>query len=354
MIPVNKPTINKSTSMIRDLDRALESRYVTNFGPFHNELEEQIQQISGGYTQLCNNATTGLIASISCLVEETGEIITPAFTFPATTQAIRILGHDPVYADSMPNSFNICPVEVERLITDRTKAIVAVQCYGFTDGVVELSEIAKRHGIPLIFDAAHAFTSTVNGLKLSEYADAVIYSFHATKLFNCIEGGAVIVKSEELKNGIKSFINFGMNSKSEITSYGFNGKLSELHAIVGIHNLQSLSYDIIARKKIYELYQLLITTAEVEHFKFTSDFNFAYFPLLFTKEENLIEILDKLKSQKILARRYFYPLAVPKNESVLNTFDNAKRYSDCVICLPLFPDLDPTEVKKIAGIINAI
>ena len=354
MIPVNKPTINKSTSMIRDLDRALESRYVTNFGPFHNELEEQIQQISGGYTQLCNNATTGLIASISCLVQETGEIITPAFTFPATTQAIRILGHDPVYADSMPNSFNICPVEVERLITDRTKAIVAVQCYGFTDGVVELSEIAKRHGIPLIFDAAHAFTSTVNGLKLSEYADAVTYSFHATKLYNCIEGGAVVVKSKEIKNDIKSFLNFGMNSKSEITSYGFNGKLSELHAIVGIHNLQSLNNDIIARKKIYELYQSLITTAEVEHFKFTSDFNFAYFPLLISNEKQVIKVLEQLKLQEILARRYFYPLAVPKSGIVSYNLQNAKRFSDHTICLPLYPDLDFIEVKKISDIVNAI
>ena len=354
MIPVNKPTINKSTSMIRDLERALESRYLTNFGPFHNELQEQIQKISGGYTQLCNNATTGLIASISCLVEETGEIITPAFTFPATTQAIRLLGHTPVYADSMQNSFNICPVEVERLITDRTKAIVAVQCYGFTDGVIELSEIAKRHGIPLIFDAAHAFTSTVNGTKLSEYADAVIYSFHATKLFNCIEGGAVILKSEKLKNKIKSFINFGMNSQSEITSYGFNGKLSELHAIVGIHNLKKIDKNIAKRKIIYEKYQSLIVTPHVSHFEFNQDFNFAYFPLLFFNEKHVTKVLENLSLQKILARRYFHPLAVPKTEKALLALQNAKRFSDGIICLPLYPDLEFVEVKKIADIINEI
>lgn len=354
MIPVNKPTIKNSNSMLKDIKNALDSRYVTNFGPYHNEFENKIQRITGGYTQLCNNATTGLIASISCLLEETGEVITPAFTFSATTQAIKILGHTPVYADCMSNSFNICPSEVERLITNQTKAIVAVQCYGFTDGVPELSKIAKKFDIPLIFDAAHAFMSTVNGSQLSQYADAVVYSFHATKLFNCIEGGAVVLNTKKLKTKIKSFINFGMDANSEIKSNGLNGKLSELHAVVGLHNLRDIQDDIVKRRTLYQIYQSTIVNPKLTHFKFNSDFNFAYFPLLFDNEKSLLKVLKNLNSEQVFARRYFYPLAIPLGATVKSNLVNAISYSDRVLCLPLYPDLKKQDIIKITNIINAI
>lgn len=353
MIPVNRPTTNKTDAMLDSLERVLDSGYLTNFGPFHNDFEQKVESIVGGNVQLCNNATTALIAAISCLSDGIGEIVTPAFTFSATTQAIRLLGHTPIFADSALDSFNVCPHQVEKLISSRTKAIVAVQCYGYTHGAIELFEIARRHGIPLIFDAAHAFTSTVNAEKLFKFADAVVYSFHATKLFNCVEGGAVTVKSQELKSQVKSFINFGMDRDSAITSLGLNGKLSELHAAVGLHNLESLTADILKRKNIAQRYSSMIQTPNVTISSACKDFNFAYYPILFVAESDLIRTQAKLLAEDIHARRYFHPLAIPKNQGGCD-MENALRYSKHVLCLPLYPDLKLEQVDRIADIINDV
>lgn len=358
-IQVTRSSMPPYEEYIEEIKDLWESHWLTNMGQKHKQLEKELMEYLN--TPNISLFTNGHLAleNIIAALELTGEVITTPFTFASTTHAIVRNGLTPVFCDINFDDYTIDVDKLERLITDKTSAIVPVHVYGNICDVNEIKRIADKHKLKVIYDAAHTFGITVDGVSVANFGDASMFSFHATKVFNTIEGGAVTCKDEKLSKKLANIKNFGITGQESVEYVGGNAKMNEFQAAMGICNLRHIDKEIEKRKAVVERYierldniqgiRLCKPQAGVKS-------NYAYFPVLFDGYRlNRDEVFEKLKEENIFARKYFYPLT-SEFECYNRRFDIqktpvAKYVENRILCLPLYSDLSLEYVDKICNII---
>lgn len=363
-LTVTSPLLPPLEDFIESLKDIWDKKWLTNVGEYHRKLEEELcKYLKVPYISLFTNGTLPLMAALQAL-RITGEVITSPYSFVATTHSLWWNGIKPVFVDIDPNTCNIDPEKIEAAITPRTTAIMPVHVYGTPCDVDKIQSIADKYGLKVIYDAAHAFGVEVNGNSVLNYGDLSTLSFHATKVFNTIEGGALVCHDAKTKQRIDYLKNFGFADEITVVAPGINGKLDEVRAAYGLINLKSVDGAIAARKKITALY-----TENLKSIKGISKIsidesikqNYSYYPVFINESEYGIsrdELYFKLKDHNILGRRYFYPLisefstyrgldsASPEKLPVAHSIANS------VICLPLHHSLTEEDVDRIIDIIR--
>ena len=337
------------------LKEVWESGILTHNGPMVQRLEQELTQtLDLDHFVVVSNGTIALQMAIKALELE-GEIITTPFTWIATVSAIKWEGCTPVFCDIDPQTLNIDSQKIEDLITDRTVAIMPVHVFGNPCDVEAIEQIAKKHKLKVIYDGAHAIGSVYRGKSLLEFGDITATSLHATKLFNTAEGGGCVAKKPELVEKLKRIRFFGHNTQKDIVEDGFNGKMTEVHAALGLANLKYLDKVLQDRKKKYALYLqgLEGTTGLTFQKQVHGEINYSYFPVIFDTEADLKRIEQKLNEKNIYPRRYFYPS--------VNTYEKIVEYRACpisediskrILCLPLFFSLPEEEIERIIALIR--
>jgi dTDP-4-amino-4,6-dideoxygalactose transaminase len=338
------------------IEKIFESKRITNSGALVQELQERLEAYLGvKHVLLVSNGTAALQIAYK-LLELEGEVITTPFSFVATTSSIVWEGLTPVFADIDPQSFNIDTHNIEKLITKNTSAIVPVHVFGNACNVEAIEEIADRNNLKVIYDAAHAFNVKYKGQGILNYGDISILSFHATKLFHTIEGGALIINDDEMYERAKSMINFGIDTRSgtgAIEVLGINAKMNEFEAAMGLCVFDEIDTIIEKRKRVVEYYEEnLKTVLQLQKYHLHASNNYSYFPVVFDSEETLLEVLDQLNAKEIFPRRYFYPsletLPYLKQFQLQQVSDDISKR---ILCLPLYPGLEPEVQNKIVDII---
>jgi dTDP-4-amino-4,6-dideoxygalactose transaminase len=337
------------------------SKQLTNNGPFHQQFEKELANYLGvKYVSLFNNATTGLLVAIKAL-ELKGEIITTPYSFVATAHSIMWSGLTPVFVDTDSYAGNLNPGKVEEAINDKTGGILAVHNYGIPGDVDGLQKVADKYNLHLLYDAAPAMGVKYKGKSIFDYGDLAVMSFHATKIFTTFEGGAIISHSKEIKAKIDSLKNFGIDGPELVSGLGTNGKMHEEEAALGLLQLKYLDNNISKRKDIYEFY--INSLESINNIRILSltkflKYNYAYFPVFFN-EGILVrdKIYNKLQENNIFCRKYWYPLIT--NHSIYRNLvgydlPNARKLSESVLCLPIYPDLNIEDVKTVAKIIRQL
>lgn len=341
-----------------------ESKMLTNNGNFHQKLEEELAKyLKVPYLSLFTNGTLPLITALQAM-RITGEVITTPFSFVATTHSLWWNGIKPVFVDIEPETCNLDPSKIEAAITPRTTAIMPVHVYGKPCKTKEIQEIANKYGLKVIYDAAHAFGVEINGESILNFGDMATLSFHATKVYNTLEGGALVVHDEQTKKRIDYLKNFGFASETEVVAPGINSKVDEVRAAYGLLNLKQVDHAINSRRKVAIRYRDELQG--VKGITFFNDIpgvrhNYSYFPIFINAEEYGMtrdELYFKMKEYNVFGRRYFYPLI-----STFSTYrgldsanpDNlpvATQMSNNVICLPMHHALSENEVEYILQIIK--
>ena len=338
-----------------------ESRWLTNMGEKHRAFEAALRDyLACEHLALTVNGHLALEALLQAF-DLHGEIVTTPFTFASTTHAIVRCGCTPVFCDIDPETFTLDPGKLERLITAKTAAILPVHVYGTLCDVDAIDAIAKRHGLPVIYDAAHAFGVFREGVSAASFGDAAMFSFHATKVFHSVEGGLAVCRDKETLQRICDLKNFGIHGPEEVPYVGGNAKMNEFCAAMGLCNLRHLDAWIAARKAVVEHYRTRLSgTAGL---KLSTEqkgvqSNYAYFPVVFDGYKvDRDQVFERLAEHNIIARKYFYPIT--------NTFDCyrgrpgfdpaltpiAQYMGDRVLTLPLYADLKPDDVDRICDII---
>ena len=360
MITVTKSSLPKLDKYIEYLKKIWTTRWLTNDGEYTKLLEERLKAyLRIKNLALVSNGTLALQLALRVL-DLKGEVITTPFTFIATTNAIVWERLKPVFADIDPQTFNIDPAEVERKITEKTSAILAVNVYGNSCCMEELQEIAEKHELRLIFDSAHAFGVEYKNKSVLDYGDMSTLSFHATKVFNTIEGGAIASVKEELTQKVKTIRNHGIKSEEEVVLPGTNAKMNEFQAAMGLCNLENLELNLQLRKKLYDEYKERLGCEPVKFQEITaSKYNYSCMPVCFESGRIRNEVSDELLRKGIKSRKYFYPLTVKadyfreKTQDLSNKsgLDVASSISERILCLPLYPDLDTSTVDQIVKVI---
>ncbi|MGI6220702.1 MAG: DegT/DnrJ/EryC1/StrS family aminotransferase [Coriobacteriales bacterium] len=360
-IAVTRSSMPPFEEYVAEIADIWDSRWLTNFGTKHNQLIEELKPIIGDAgIALFTNGHNALEAVLAAFNFGEGEAITTPFTFASTTHAISRTGLTPVFCDIDPETCCIDVSQIESLITERTKAIVPVHVYGMMCDADAIDAIARKHGLKVIYDAAHAFGARKAGVPAGMLGDASMFSFHATKVFHSIEGGCVVYKDEALAERIREQQNFGMDSAGEVNVVAGNAKMNEFQAAMGLCNLRHLDDAIAARKAATERYrERLGDAAGVTLLEPQSDVesNYAYFPAFFDPavfEGGRGGVAEKLAADNILARKYFYPLTcdfpcyagLPHADVPV-----ARKMADSVLALPLFEDLTPEMVDRICDCI---
>jgi len=355
-IYVTQPSLAPLQEYMEILKGVWERGILTHNGPIVQELEKQLAAKLGLNNFVAvSNGTIALQMAIKAL-ELHGEIITTPFTWIATVSAIKWEGCIPVFCDIDPETLNIDPTKIEALITDKTVAIMPVHVFGNPCDVEAINIIAKKHNLKVIYDGAHAIGSTYNGKSVLEYGDISATSLHATKLFNTAEGGACITNNNELHEKLKRIRFFGHNKVKDIVEDGFNGKMTEVHAALGLANLKYYDDVLIDRKEKYLYYRDAFSKLDFVNFQEfrIGEANYSYFPVIFDTEQRLMEIEKRLNDENIFARRYFYPS--------VNTLTNIVEYQGCpisedvserILCLPLYNGLNMSDINSIINIIEA-
>ena len=362
-ILVSQPTLPNLDDFVESLKVIWERKWLTNNGEFHKEFEQKLADYLGvKYVSLFSNGTLALISALQTL-RITGEVITTPYSFVATTHALHWNSIKPVFVDVDPVYGNIDPVKIEAAITPKTTAILPVHVYGNPTDVERIGEIAETYGLKIVYDAAHAFGVEKNGNSVLNFGDLSILSFHATKTFNTIEGGAIVCKDESTKKRIDYLKNFGFAGETTVVAPGINAKMNEVQAAYGLLQLESYSKLTKRRQDLANLYRKLLKDIkgiralyDIENIKH----NYSYFPIFINEEEfgmTRDELYFKLKEEGIYGRRYFYPLisefptyrglasSNPENLKVASQIANE------VICLPIYPSLNDSDIQSI---INAI
>ena len=338
-----------------------DTHFLTNMGAKHKQLEKDLLD----YLKTSNITlfTNGHLA-LECIIAafdfpKGGEVITTPFTFASTTHAIVRNDLKPVFCDINSEDFTIDASKIESLITEKTCAIVPVHVYGNLCNVEEIEKIAKKYNLKVIYDAAHTFGVEKNGIGVSNFGDASMFSFHATKVFNTIEGGAVIYKDSSLKKKLNDLKNFGITGPESVEYVGGNAKMNEFQAAMGICNLRHVDGEILKRKAVVERYRERLENIEGIKLSIIQEgvkSNYAYFPAVFDNYKYMRdEIFEKLGAANIVARKYFYPLINDfecyRDKYSSNQTPVAKYIADRVLCLPLYADLELEVVDRICDII---
>ncbi len=356
MINVTKTYLPSFDEYAAVLKRAWDNNQITNNGVLLKELEEKLKEYLGVEDLLvCSNGTIVLQMALKAF-NITKEVITTPFSYVATTNAILWEGCTPVFVDIKPDTFCIDANKIEESITENTEAILATHVYGFPCDVDAIEKIAGKYNLKVIYDAAHAFGSTYKGKSLLSFGDIATCSFHATKIFHTVEGGAIICNDKELLQKLSLYRSFG-HRYDDYFSVGINGKNSELHAAMGLCVLPKLNDIIAKRKQIFEMYDGLLTGNKTCRNFFTEDFvyNYGYYPTVFESEEVMLKVRAALLEKQISARRYFYPSL--NRLPFLNQkqcCEISESISKRVLSLPLFYDLKIADVVNICNIINAV
>lgn len=336
-----------------------ETHLLTNNGVFHAQLEEEIKKyLKVNEVTLFTNGHLALENAIQAL-GLSGEVITTPFTFVSTTHAISRNNLIPVFCDIDSETYTIDPNKIEALITDKTSAIVPVHVYGNVCDVDKIEEIAKKHNLKVIYDAAHAFGVLYKNKSIANYGDISMFSFHATKVFNTIEGGCLAFNNGKYKTKLERLKNFGIKNEDVIDQIGGNAKMNEFQAAMGLCNLENISLSIARRKQIYLLYKELLENIKgIKLNKIQENVvsNYAYFPVLVEKDYGITrdELYELLKSHNIFSRKYFYPATneIECYKENANKTPIAAEVSRKILTLPLYEDLEPENVKRICKIIK--
>lgn len=352
------PSFEEYADEIKDI---WDSRWLTNMGPKHQKLQRELENYLGvEKVDLVTNGHMALELAFQALGLK-GEVITTPFTFASTTQAIVRSGLEPVFCDVDPVTFTMDTAKIESLITDKTCAIAPVHVYGNICDVEGIDRIAKKHGLKVIYDAAHTFGVRVNGRGIASFGDVSCFSLHATKVFNSIEGGALCFADEEFGKEIVRLKNFGISGDAAIDSIGTNAKMNEFCAAMGLCNLRHVDEEIAKRKAVVERYMDNLSGTEGLKFNPVQEGvtpNYAYFPVFFDAEvfgETRNAVHERLAQNDVMARKYFYPLtsafACYNGRYDPELTPTAKRLSEQVLCLPLYADLTLSDVDRICDII---
>ncbi|SDM13250.1 dTDP-4-amino-4,6-dideoxygalactose transaminase [Daejeonella rubra] len=353
MIPVTKPFLPKAKEYDDYLHSIWERQWLTNNGPLVNEFELKLKNYLGlEHLLYVSNGTVALQIAIKAL-DLKGEIITTPFSFVATTSSIVWEGCKPVFTDIDPETFNIDPEKIEAAITPNTSAILATHVYGNPCDIDAIQTIADRHHLKVIFDAAHCFGTKYKGKSVFEYGDISTTSFHATKLFHSIEGGAVFTRKPELLKKMAFMRNFGHNGQEDYSELGINGKNSEFHAAMGLCNLKYVD-EILKRRKLLSLYYIQkLSNLKASFPKHNGDFssNYAYFPVLFDTKELMLKCLSDLETEKIYCRRYFFPSLSNLPYVQKTSLPVCDSIVERIICLPLYHTLTYSDLDLITRII---
>ncbi len=362
-ITVTSPLLPSLDEFIPYLQQIWDSKWITNNGQFHKQLEAALAEYLGvEFVSLFTNGTLPLITALQALGIK-GEVITTPYSFVATTHALWWNGIKPVFVDIDPDTCNLDPDKIEAAITEKTTAIMPVHCYGVPCDTERIQAIADKHGLKIIYDAAHAFGVRVNGESILNAGDMSTLSFHATKVFNTVEGGALVCHDAETKKQIDFLKNFGFAGETSVVAPGINSKMDEIRSAYGLLNLQQVDKAIEARKQVAEFYRKsLRSVAGVRVFDDMPGVrhNYSYFPILINAEEYGMtrdELYFKMREQNVLGRRYFYPLI-----STFDTYKNlesstpanlpvATRIADEVICLPMYYGLTEEDLERVVGCI---
>ncbi len=355
-IYVTQPSLASLSEFVAYLEGVWERGILTHNGPLVQQFENELESKLGiEHFTLVTNGTIAIQMAIKAL-ELKGEIITTPFTWVATLSAIQWEGCTPVFCDINEDTLNIDVTKIEELITDKTVAIMPVHVFGNPCDVNAIERIAKKYNLKVIYDAAHAIGSTYNGKSLLEYGDISATSLHATKLLNTAEGGGCITKNEALKEKLHRIRFFGHDQNKEIVEEGFNGKVTEVHAALGLANLKYYNDVLSDRKQKYQLYKNELKHIDSIRFQKIDkgECNYSYFPVIFESEELLLKVEAALNKQKVFPRRYFYPS--------VNTLSEIVRYkhmpvsedvSKRILCLPLYFKLEILEIEGIIKIIRS-
>lgn len=363
-------TITVTTPLLPDLDdfnsllkEIWSSKWITNNGQFHQKLEEALcNYLKVPFISLFTNGTLPLLTALQAL-RISGEVITTPYSFVATTHSIWWNGIRPIFVDIDPSNCGIDPDKIEAAITPRTTAIMPVHCYGKPCDNKRIQAIADKYGLKVIYDAAHAFGVEVDGESVLNWGDMSTLSFHATKVYTTIEGGAIVMHDKATKKRIDYLKNFGFASETEVVAPGINGKLDEVRAVYGLLNLKQVDKAINARHQVAIQYREAFQN--VKGIRFFNDMigvkhNYSYFPIFINAEEYGMtrdELYFKLRDHNILGRRYFYPLI-----STFSTYSglpsaspdnlpNATRIANEVICLPMHHELSTDDINRIIELI---
>lgn len=352
---VTQPTLASLEEYSELLKEVWDSGILTHNGPKVKLLEEKMKEkLDISNFTLVLNGTVALQMAIKALKLK-GEIITTPFTWVATISAINWEGCKPIFCDINPETLNIDEDKIESLITKDTVGIMPVHVFGTACNVEKIEAIAKKHKLKVIYDAAHAIGSLYKGKSLLQFGDISATSLHATKLFNTGEGGACITNSTNLNEKLKRIRFFGHNQDKEIVEDGFNGKMTEIHASLGIANLKYFDEVLEDRKAKYLLYKDLLSEAKSLRFQKIeeNETNYSYFPVIFSSEEQLVQIEKKLNSNNIFPRRYFYPSVNTYTEIVeYQPAPISEDISKRVMCLPLYYSLTKEEIKLIVNFVR--
>lgn len=361
---VTQPSLPELDDFIPYLERIWESKWLTNNGQFHQQLEEKLADFLGvKYVSLFTNGTLALLTALQTL-KITGEVITTPYSFVATTNSLWWNNLKPVFVDVDPVYGNLDPNKIEAAITPQTTAIMPVHVYGNPCEVERIQEIADVYGLKVIYDAAHTFKNKYKGKSIHSFGDLSTMSFHATKPFNTMEGGAIICHDEKTKQRIDYLKNFGFADEITVTAPGINSKMNEMQAALGLLQLKHYDNYISKRKNIDKAYRNGLANevgiSMMEENEWTTDHNYPYFPIFIDKEygKTRDELYYNLKENNIFGRRYFYPLissfstyrglpsSAPQNLKI------AEKLASQVICLPMYPNLEMSDVDRVVNLIK--
>ena len=359
-IYISQPLLPDLDSLQLEIKEIFESNWVTNHGLKHNLLENKLKKVlKVPNVSVFNNGTIALLTALKAMNLPLGsEVITTPFTFPATPHCISWNGLKPVFCDINPETMTIDADKIEELITPDTSAILPVHVYGFPCDVNKIDKIAKKNDLKVIYDGAHTFSTEIEGRGIGTFGDITVFSFHATKLFNTLEGGCLAYNDDSLKEKIYNLRNFGIKNEEEVVDIGINGKMNEVQASIGLLNLKLFRNEQLKRMKIKKLYISKLKTIKnirIPDMPQNTTESFQYFPIVIEEDFPLTrdQLYDEFKKYNIFTRKYFYPLCsdyeVYKNipSSSKDNLPVANDIKNKVLCLPFYGHLDDEIVVRI-------
>ncbi len=362
---VTRPMLPNVEDYKKEIEEIFASQWITNMGPKNNEFEDKLKDVlKVPNVSVFNNGTIALIIALKALNLPYGsEVITTSFTAAATPHCITWNGLKPVFCDIEPNTMTIDADKIESLITPNTSAILGVHVFGFPCDIEKIDKIAKKHNLKVIFDAAHAFSTEINGKGIGTFGDITMFSFHATKLFNSIEGGCLTYNDDNLVKKIYKLRNYGIQSEEFVEDVGINGKMNEFQAAMGLLNLKIYKQEQEKRAKVKDFYDRELSTIQgirIPQMPANTTNSYHYYPIII--EDNFPisrnELYKKYRDKNIFARKYFYPACIDyecyKNDPKLKRTDlsTVNDLKNKVLCLPFYGNLEQETLRTIIGVIK--